>query len=96
MGIVADSVSQVTELPPQDIMPAPAFGTDIHIDFLRGMAKSGQKFLLILDIDKVLSNHDTPGSANSANHASDGPPDKEEVHSATCEIVSNSNEGARS
>ena len=58
MGIVADSVSQVVDLPTQEILPAPAFGTHIRLDFLRGMGKAGQKFVLVLDIDKVLAAED--------------------------------------
>jgi len=55
MGVIADSVSQVIDLPPSDILAPPAFGTRIKVDFLHGMGKSDKKFFLILDIDKVLS-----------------------------------------
>jgi purine-binding chemotaxis protein CheW len=55
MGILADSVSQVIELFSDDILPAPPFGTRVRMDFLKGMGKAGSKFVLILDIDKVLS-----------------------------------------
>lgn len=58
MGIMADSVSQVVELFGDDILPAPSFGTQVGTDFLRGMGKAGSKFVLILDIDKVLSTGD--------------------------------------
>ncbi len=54
-GIIADSVSQVIDLAISDILPAPAFGTYVTTDFLRGLGKEGDKFLLILDIDKALS-----------------------------------------
>ena len=55
MGIMADAVSEVVELLADDILPAPPFGTHVSTDFLRGMGKAGAKFVLILDIDKVLS-----------------------------------------
>ncbi len=55
MGVLADAVSQVIELKPEDIEPTPAFGTRINVDYLVGMGKSGKKFVLMLDIDKVLS-----------------------------------------
>jgi purine-binding chemotaxis protein CheW len=55
LGILADSVSQVLELSAQDIEPPPAFGTQVKVDYLQGMAKLGRKFALVLDIDKVLS-----------------------------------------
>ena len=54
-GIIADSVSQVTDLAISDILPAPAFGTYVTTDFIRGLGKAGDKFLLILDIDKALA-----------------------------------------
>jgi len=55
IGVVADAVSQVIELPSTDVLPPPPFGTGIRIDFLHGMGKTDNKFFLILDIDKVLS-----------------------------------------
>ena len=58
MGVVADSVSQVISMSEDNILPAPAFGTRVRIDFLRGMGKSGDKFVLVLDIDRVLSADD--------------------------------------
>jgi len=58
MGVVADSVSQVISMSRDNILLAPAFGTRVRIDFLRGMGKSGDKFVLVLDIDKVLGADD--------------------------------------
>lgn len=55
MGVIADSVSQVVDLYPDDIIPPPPFGTRVRIDFLRGMAKNDNKFILVLDIDNVLA-----------------------------------------
>jgi purine-binding chemotaxis protein CheW len=55
MGIMADSVRQVIDLRPQDIEESPAFGTRVKIDYLLGMARSGKKFCLLLDTEKVLS-----------------------------------------
>jgi purine-binding chemotaxis protein CheW len=55
MGIMADSVRQVIDLAPQDIEPPPTFGTRVKVDYLLGMARSGKKFCLILDVEKVLS-----------------------------------------
>jgi purine-binding chemotaxis protein CheW len=55
MGIMADSVRQVIDLRPQEIEQPPAFGTRVKVDYLLGMARSGKKFCLILDTEKVLS-----------------------------------------
>jgi len=58
MGIVADAVSQVIQLSPQDIEPAPAFGTSVRLEHLEGMGKLGTKFVLILNMDHVFAADD--------------------------------------
>ena len=55
MGVMADSVCQVIDLKPQDIELPPHFGTRVKVDYLLGMARSGKKFCLLLDTEKVLS-----------------------------------------
>lgn len=55
VGLIADAVSQVMELSPEDIRPVPDFGTPVEMDYLIGMARSGRKFALLLDVDKVLT-----------------------------------------
>lgn len=55
MGIIADVISQVVDLPAQAIEPPPDFGTKVRLDHLLGMGRIDDKFLLILNIDKVLS-----------------------------------------
>src|SRR5258706_5663173 len=58
VGLMADAVSQVIELPAADIEPPPSFGTRVRADFLQGLGKIGKSFVLILDIDRVLSNEE--------------------------------------
>jgi purine-binding chemotaxis protein CheW len=55
MGVLCDAVSQVIDLTAADIEPAPAFGSRVRIEFLRGMGKVGGKFVLLLDLDRLLS-----------------------------------------
>ena len=56
MGILAESVSQVVDLPDTAIEPPPAFGTGVHAEFLAGLGKlDDRKFVLILDIDRLLA-----------------------------------------
>jgi purine-binding chemotaxis protein CheW len=55
MGVMADAVRQVIDLKPQEIEEPPTFGTRVKVDYLLGMARSGRKFCLILDTEKVLS-----------------------------------------
>lgn len=55
LGILADSVSEVLELGDADIEPPPAFGTRVRVDYLAGMGKVDGRFVLLLDLDRVLS-----------------------------------------
>jgi purine-binding chemotaxis protein CheW len=63
IGIIADSVSQVIDFSANDILPAPPFGTQVRMEFLRGMGKAGSKFVLVLDIAKVLSGSEMQAGA---------------------------------
>ena len=55
MGIVVDAVSAVVEIAAGDIEPPPEFGARIRIDFILGMGKVDGNFVILLDVDKVLS-----------------------------------------
>lgn len=55
IGVVVDAVSEVLEIPDTEIEPAPAFGAKIRADFIQGMGKVDGKFVIILEVDKVLS-----------------------------------------
>jgi purine-binding chemotaxis protein CheW len=54
-GVVADAVNQVIEFSPEDIEPPPAFGTGVRLHYLDGIAKTGGAFVLVLNMDSVLS-----------------------------------------
>jgi purine-binding chemotaxis protein CheW len=56
MGVMADSVHQVVELGPDQIQAAPAFGPRVRVDCVLGMAASNGKFIVLLDIDRILAN----------------------------------------
>ena len=64
IGIVVDSVSEVLEILPENIEPAPRFGTNIRADFISGMGKVNDKFVIILDISRVLSVDEMGSLAN--------------------------------
>ena len=55
LGALADSVSEVLVLEPEQIEPAPKFGMRLKTEFIRGMGKKKDQFIIILDIDKVFS-----------------------------------------
>ena len=55
MGIVVDAVSEVLEIAASDIEPPPEFGARIRIDFISGMGKINGKFVVLLDVNRILS-----------------------------------------
>ncbi len=55
MGGMTDMVKTVLEIPPEGIEPPPRMGINIATDFILGMGRNAEKFLIILDIDKVLT-----------------------------------------
>ena len=55
MGAMADAVQEVLDLEPDQIEPPPRIGTKLNLDFIRGMGKHADQFIIILDIDKVFT-----------------------------------------
>ncbi len=55
LGAMADSVQEVLDLGPDQIEPPPRIGTKLKTDFIKGMGKRDDQFVIILDIDKVFS-----------------------------------------
>jgi purine-binding chemotaxis protein CheW len=63
MGLMVDAVNQTMELADDDIAAVPSFGTRAPTDYLLGMATAGEKFVLLLDIDRALSEGELHGVA---------------------------------
>lgn len=61
VGILADSVQEVLELNDDDIEPAPKLGTRIKTEFIKGMGKHNDNFIIILDIDKIFASDEILG-----------------------------------
>lgn len=55
VGILADSVHEVFELDPEHIEAAPRIGTRIDTEFIKGMGKQNDQFIIILDINRVFT-----------------------------------------
>ena len=58
MGVVVDSVQAVLEIPTSEIEPSPSFGAKIRSDFIEGIAKVNGKFVILLNVNRVLSTED--------------------------------------
>ena len=58
MGIVVDAVSDVYDVPPDEMKDAPDFGSVVDTEFVRGLATVDEKMIIILDIDHLLSGNE--------------------------------------
>jgi purine-binding chemotaxis protein CheW len=58
MGMVVDSVSDVITLAPEQIRPAPAMGSVLDTDYLIGLGTLGDRMLILVDIDKLMSSEE--------------------------------------
>lgn len=66
LGALVDSVQEVIDLEQDQIEPAPRIGTKLRTDFIRGMGKRNNGFIMILDIDKVFSSEELAMIQNSS------------------------------
>ncbi|MDD5286181.1 MAG: chemotaxis protein CheW [Desulfuromonadaceae bacterium] len=66
LGTLADSVQEVNDMEPDQIEAAPHIGTRLNTDFIKGMGKKDNTFVMILDIDRVFSSGDLASIKESA------------------------------
>ncbi|MDA8180390.1 MAG: chemotaxis protein CheW [Deltaproteobacteria bacterium] len=55
LGALVDSVQEVFELEPDQIEPSPRIGTKLKTEFIKGMGKRDERFIMLLDVDKAFS-----------------------------------------
>lgn len=55
VGALADSVQEVLDLESSQIEPAPRIGSQLETEFICGMGKQGEQFVILLDIDRLFS-----------------------------------------
>jgi purine-binding chemotaxis protein CheW len=55
IGALVDSVREVIEMKENEVEPPPKMGLSVDTDFIRGMAKQEEDFVLILDVEKIFS-----------------------------------------
>lgn len=55
LGTLADSVNEVLDLEPGQVEPPPRIGARWRTEYIRGIGKRDDKFLILLDIDRVFS-----------------------------------------
>lgn len=54
IGVLVDAVSEVLDIPLEQIEPAPSFGAGIRRELLHGMGKLGERFVILLDRTQML------------------------------------------
>jgi purine-binding chemotaxis protein CheW len=55
IGVVATAVGGVLELTPDAVEPPPSLGTAVPADYLDGMARAGSRFVMLLNIGRILA-----------------------------------------
>ena len=58
IGALVDSVQEVMDLDSDHMEPPPSIGTQLNTDFIRGMGKLDERFIIILDIEKIFSSEE--------------------------------------
>ncbi len=58
IGMVVDDVSEVMRMSTADVEANPAMTSEVSVDYIRGVGKLGDRLLILLDLDKVLSKHE--------------------------------------
>lgn len=54
LGLLVDAVSEVIDIPADQIEPPPSFGASVQRDFIQGMGKLDDRFVIILEPDRAL------------------------------------------
>lgn len=55
LGVIVDAVNEVLAVEPHQLENRPAFGASIRTDFIAGILKQNEQFVIVLDIPQVLS-----------------------------------------
>ncbi|NEV64878.1 chemotaxis protein CheW [Thiorhodococcus minor] len=55
LGMLVDEVNEILEIAADHLQPAPDFGTEIRTDFIHAMGEVDEGFIILLDVNHVLS-----------------------------------------
>ena len=73
IGCKTDAVEEVVDIMPDAIEPPPAIGTEISSDFISGIGKSDDEFVIILDVERVFGDTEIGNLASVAPGAGEAP-----------------------
>ena len=66
MGLIVDEVSEVVNILGEQIQPPPEFGSETNTEFLLGMGRVGERVVMLLDVEKVLTSHELAAVCTAA------------------------------
>ena len=75
LGMLVDEVNEILEIPASHMQPPPDFGTDIRTDFIQSMGRVDDLFMILLDINHVLSLKELSQLDKLGGHAGQHQPD---------------------
>lgn len=55
VGFIVDQVLEVLELDEKEIEPSPSLGTSYKAEFITGMARANDEFVMLLNMEKIFS-----------------------------------------
>lgn len=55
VGVIVDSVSEVHEIEPEEILPAPTIASKYKSEFMEGVYKDGDAFIMLLNMEKIFT-----------------------------------------
>ena len=71
VGALADAVREVMDIRSDQIEPAPRLGTRLKTEFIYGMGKVDEQFMILLNIDKIFNSDEFAWVQDAAEHAVD-------------------------
>jgi purine-binding chemotaxis protein CheW len=74
IGILVDMVNKVVGFGPGDVEPPPTFGTGIQPEFISGMARRENDFIIVLDLERIVSPADAAALARAGREVPDDVP----------------------
>lgn len=69
IGVIVDTVSEVLDISVDDIEPPPDFGCAVSAEYILGMGKVKERVIILLDIDKVMTESDIESIRSASNDA---------------------------
>ena len=69
IGVIVDTVTAVLDIPATDIEPPPSFGMNIRAELVRGMGKVGGRFVILLDVNRMLAADEIAALSDSTESA---------------------------